>query len=250
MEPRFMIKYGEKEHLEQIIKGTIRFAPSQEYINLENALHNKGQGDLLEGKLKIKIQGGKIFHPETNEFLGYLPPNSTITISIQDVNNMPVFCLSQYGDEYITEYIDEQNYSISLSADKISSIRSDFPKATHALIIYEPNKFIKDITSISGHQFANGNIHYYDYDINPMQMYMYLCSGSENIQTNTPLSMTYENRYRHLLCKDIAFSNQDEYRFIELNDLITSPVFYPFEFTSKYQIIPIEQLVNPLPISI
>ena len=144
-----MIKYGEKEHLEQIIKGTIRFAPSQEYINLEEALHNKGQGDLLEGRLKIKIQGGKISHSEANEFLGSLPPNSTITISVQDVNNMPVFCLSQYGNEYITEYVDEQNYSISLSADKISGIRSDFPKATHALVIYEPNKFIKSIYNIT-----------------------------------------------------------------------------------------------------
>lgn len=245
-----MIKYGEKDHLEQIINGKIRFAPSQGYIKLEEAQHSKGQGDLLEGKMKIKIQGAKLFHPETGAFLGVLPPNSIIIVSIQDVNNMPVFCLSQYGDEYIAEYINEQNFSISLPAAKLNSIKSDFPKATHALVICETDKFIRDINDIGGHEFVHGGIRYYDYDINPMQMYMYLCSGCEDIQTNTPMPMTYENRYRHLLCKDIAFSIQDEYRFIELNDLIANPVFYPLKFTSKYQIIPIEQLVNPLPIRI
>ena len=70
------------------------------------------------------------------------------------------------------------------------------------------------------------SIRYYDYDINPLQMYMFLSTGEETMQTNTVMSMTYENRYRNLLCKDVSFSQQDEYRFIETNELITEPVFY------------------------
>ena len=46
--------------------------------------------------------------------------------------------------------------------------------------------------------------------------------------------------------KDISFSQQDEYRFIEINELITDPVFYSFLFTSRYLIVPIEQLKKPL----
>ena len=38
----FMIKYGKKEHLKQIIDGKIRFSPSQTYISMEKELHNKG----------------------------------------------------------------------------------------------------------------------------------------------------------------------------------------------------------------
>ena len=77
-------------------------------------------------------------------------------------------------------------------------------------------------------------------------MYMFLATGEETVQTNTVMSMTYDNRYRNLLCKDISFSQQDEYRFIEINELITDPVFYSFLFTSRYLIVPIEQLKKPL----
>lgn len=207
---QFMIKYGKKAHLEQIVKGAIRFAPSQTYIKLEEDLHNKGQGDLLEGKLKLKTQGVRVLDRENDNLIATLPPNSVIIISIQDVNNMPVFCLSQYGEDDISDYVDDSNYKISLSNEKLQGIQSDFPKASHALIILEPEKFINDINNIGNHQFVSDRIRYYDYDINPLQMMMYLTSGSETIETNTAMSITYENRYRHLLCKDESFSNQEE----------------------------------------
>ena len=53
----FFIKYGEKEHLQQIIDGKLRFTPSQTYIKIEEKQHNKGQGDLLEGKDEDKNRG-------------------------------------------------------------------------------------------------------------------------------------------------------------------------------------------------
>lgn len=248
----FMIKYGEKEHLEQIVRGTIRFAPSQTYIKLEELLHNKGQGDLLEGKFKIKVQSARMHDIESNDLVATLPSNSVITISVQDVNNMPVFCLSQYGKDDISDYINNSNYKISLDNEKIRGIQTDFPRATHALIILEPAKFINDINSIKGHQFVSDKVHYYDYSINSMEMLMYLTTGDETIKTNTEttMSMTYENRYRHLFCKDKSFSNQEEYRFIEIKELITEPAFYPITFTSKYLIVPIEQLKQPLQINI
>jgi len=98
----FFIKYGEKEHLQQIVDGKLRFTPSQTYIKIEEKQHNKGQGDLLEGRMKIKIEGARMYHPETNEYLGTLP-KSTVVISIQDVSNMPIFCLSYYGEESIVD---------------------------------------------------------------------------------------------------------------------------------------------------
>ena len=56
----FFIKYGEKEHLQQIVDGKLRFTPSQTYIKIEEKQHNKGQGDLLEGRMKIKIEGARM----------------------------------------------------------------------------------------------------------------------------------------------------------------------------------------------
>ena len=212
MKPKFMIKYGKEEHLQQIVDGRIRFAPSQTYVRLEEAQHNKGQGDLLEGKMKIKTLGVRLHNAETNELIGKLP-TCTIVVSLQDVNNMPVFCISQYDERQISDYVDELHYTIALSNEKIECIQNDFPEASHALIILEPDKFINEVRNIDGHRFVSDSIRYYDYEINPLQMYMFLTTGEETVHTNTVMSMTYENRYRNLLCKDISFSQQDEYRF-------------------------------------
>ena len=208
------IKYGEKEHLQQIVDGKLRFTPSQTYIKIEEKQHNKGQGDLLEGRMKIKIEGARKSHPETNEYLRTLP-KSTVVISIQDVSNMPIFCLSYYGEESMVDV--EGLTTIDIDDEHIDGVKKDF---------------------------VSGEIKYYDYDMDPIQMYMFLAMGTEEIQTDKYLSMTYDNRYRHLLCKDVAFENQREYRFIRLDDLISNPVFYNFKYNGKYLIVPIDDLMT------
>jgi hypothetical protein len=45
-----LIKYGEEEHLKQIVNGSLRFSPSEVYVKMEEEQHNKGQGDMLDGK--------------------------------------------------------------------------------------------------------------------------------------------------------------------------------------------------------
>lgn len=242
-----LIKYGKKEHLEQLVNGSIRFSPSQIYIKQEEKTHNKGQGDLLEGKLKIRIQGAEKRSIATGQVIGYLPEGSIVIVSVEDVNNMPVFCLSKYSEDDITEEMDDEAvFTLSISAEKLDTIQSDFPDATHALIIIEPEKFISEITKIPGHTFVCGDIHYYDYDTNSVEMLMYLAKGNENLITNTELPITIENQYRLLFCKDKSFAKQSEFRFVELTELITDPTKYNFSFTSKYLIIPIERLRAPV----
>lgn len=245
MQPKIFIKYGEYEHLKQIVDGKLRFAPSQNYVLMEKEQHNKGQGDLLEGKMKIKIERAKMYHPETNELLATIP-KSEFLVSIQDVNNMPVFCISGYDEKDIKEK-DGKNF-LKISPDKIDCIKTDFEKATHALIIFDASGFINDVCQMENHAVANDYIHYYDYDINTLQMFAYLATGSEEYEKNKELVTTYDNRFRHLLCKDISFSQQQEYRFIILDELIEKPVFYTFNFSSKYIIVPIDDLYNSIEI--
>lgn len=235
----FFVKYGEKEHLQQIIDGQLRFTPSQTYIKIEETQHNKGQGDMLEGKMKIHFESAKLYHPETHELLGTLP-KSNVLINIQDVSNMPIFCLSQYDDSYIQCCSNKK--VINMDAEHIKKVKRDFSKATHALIILEPEVFINSVCDIPDKSFAYGEIKYFDYDINSLQMFMFLNTGGEELKTNEALSMTYENRYRHLMCKDIAFENQREYRFIETSTLIDSPIKYNFSFNSKYLLVSIDEL--------
>lgn len=246
MNIRFMVKYGEKGHLEQLIGGKIRFAPAKTYIEIEETQHQKGQGDLLEGKMKIKAERMRIFHPETNELIQEVP-SCVILWSTPDVKRMPVFCLSQYDDSSIQDYKDDENYTIAIPEEKLAGIRVDFPKATHALVILDPDEFINDVQSIPDHRIVGDSIRYYDYDINPLQMFMFLSSGDETVQTGGPFTMTYEDKFRLLLRKDKDFSKQDEYRFIGIEEIIDEPEFYDFKLTSRYLLVPIEQL-KQLPI--
>jgi hypothetical protein len=245
----FMIKYGKEEHLKQIVDGSLRFAPSQTYVKMEELLHNKGQGDLLDGKMKIRFESAKMYDPDTNELKGEIP-NCVATISIQDVNDMPIFCISHYGVDDTECYKNIRSYKISLRQDNLNCIKQDFSEATHALIILEPDKFIAGVQAIKGHQIIHDQIRYYNYDSDSLQMYMYLATGNTEEKFNERLTLTYENRYRHLLCKDIDFEKQQEYRFIVLDDLITKPVFYDYEFSSEYVLVPIDDLKHEITIEL
>ena len=86
----FMIKYGKENHLQQIVNGVIRFAPSQKYIELEKEQHNKGQGDLLEGKWVVHAERMVIKGLETGREI-QVPQKTNIVLGTADVNNMPVF---------------------------------------------------------------------------------------------------------------------------------------------------------------
>lgn len=243
-----MIKYGKEEHLKQIIDGKIRFSPSQTYIKMEKELHNKGQGDLLEGKMRIKSTNTRMHDYETKE-LKLECPNADFIVGLDEVNNMPIFCISKYDMEDTIDYIDKNNYKICISQDEIESIKKDFSSATHALIILEPDRFIDSIKQID-RGIKNGEIRYYDYSINPLQMFMYLTTGEEEIITNQVLSFTEDNKYRILFCKDIAFANQKEYRFINTQRLIDEAISCDFNFNTKYLLIPIEELKTPVQVTI
>lgn len=243
---RFFVKCGLKDHLQQIVDGKVRFSPAEKYIKEEQELHNKGQGDLLEGKLKIKVENGVLCDPDTNEAIYHIPPNRTIVMTLQDVSEMPILCLSSYSDSCIVAQIKHQ--LIKMSEQHISSIKHDLKDATHALIILEPDKFISSIHSIANHSIVSGDINYFQYDINPIEMYMFLATGNTSIRTNEKLSVTYDNRFRHLLCKDISFSNQNEYRFIILDQLIYQPIFHDIDFNTSYKIVEINELINGIQI--
>ena len=237
------IKYGEEDHLQQIVDGTLRFSPSDTYVKMEEEQHNKGQGDMLDGKWKIHAMNFRMEDPVTGRVV-FEGKNCTFTISIQDVNSMPVFCLSYYGEEYVSN-LDGKQY-IQLSKEKVAKIKKDFPKATHALIIQEPDRFIEKAEKADNHKIFSDKIHYYDFDINDLRMASFLSTGDENtqLQGGTVFSTTYEDRYRHLLCKDNDFKDQDEYRFIILDELIKEPKKYRFEFKSAYKIVPIDELLT------
>ena len=86
------IKYGEEEHLKQIVNGSLRFSPSEFYVKMEEEQHNKGQGDMLDGKWVINnVMGGRLIEEGTGRVY-IIPSNARFFITIQDVNSMLPIC--------------------------------------------------------------------------------------------------------------------------------------------------------------
>ena len=243
MTKRVLIKYGEKEHLEKLAKGKIRFAPSQYYVKMEEELHNKGQGELLEGQLVFYAENLKFTNTDTVEKF-FAPGKRRLLVNGQNVNNMPLFCISEYGDDYFTA-----DNKLCIPQDKIESIKKDFPKATHALIFLDADEFINSVRQADGHLIYSDSIHYYDYETNDLNMMSFLSTGDEDAHLSNgavTLSVTYEDRYRILLCKDKEFANQDEYRFVVLDELSDVPVSYDFSYGGKYLLLPIDSLLDTI----
>ncbi len=235
------VKFGEKEHLMQITENMLRFAPSRDYITIEQSQHNKGQGDLLDGKWKIHVEGFRMEPLEGGSVIEY-PQKGNFVVSIQDVDKMPVFCLSYYGEDHI------HDGKLVLTVDEYETIRHDFPKASHALIILDPDVFTEEVLKAENHKIIGSEIHYYDYDINDLRMMLFLTTGDENEieKRKEVLAMEYGDRYRHLLCKDKDFEKQREYRFVILDELIEDAKFYKFSFKSRFMLISIEKMKEPV----
>jgi hypothetical protein len=241
----FFIKFGKKDHLQQIVDGKVRFSPSQYYIELEKTQNNKGQGDLLEGKMKIRCISAKLYHPDTNQYIGELK-NVIITLAIQDVNNIPIFCLSAGNKSHCIDYYSSGKFKIKFNKKQIDTVFQDFPNADSALIIPQPERFINDISS--KYSCISNLIKYYNYDILTTDM---LCTvlNIDEIMPNIKYPLTFDNKYRHLLCKDISFINQNEYRFILLDEYIKKPKFYDIYFSSSYIIVNLNELFNGISIN-
>lgn len=241
-----ILKYGELEHLQQIVNGHIRFAPSSIYVSMEEKEQKRGQGDCLDGKMIINPLSFSLRQINNKQPFAVLSDVS-IVASLENVNKMPIACFSFYDNKDIV--LKSGKWYLSIPNEKIKCIRRDFKKATHALIICEPEKFINDIISINNHQIVGGLVHYFDYDILSLQMLSFLSTGSENHCRNTEFALKNSTKYRQLLCKSDYFKFQQEYRFIVLDELITEPIFYNFDFTSRYRIVPIGTLYKQIDLS-
>lgn len=145
--------------------------------------------------------------------------------------------------EECSSYISDREYEIKFPDSFENEVRNSFKDADAALLIYEPEKFINSLLNTINHTVIHDGIRYFDYDLMDINM-MYFLMGVDKFEKNKRYSMVYDNRYRHLLCKDIAFEEQREYRFILLDDKIVEPKEYKFKFEAMHEIVDLRQLFN------
>lgn len=241
-----MVKYGKKEHLQQIIDGKMRFTPSQHYIDIEEAQQIRGQGDRLEGRMELSPGKFVFCNPNHGEVIRSVD-EATATVSIYDVDKMLLSCFAAYDEKCIIDYVNEKEYKILLPNEIQECINRDFPVATHALIILEPNKFIQRVCDIKGHKIIGDSIKYFRRD--EPEKYVYWATGGVTLKSGK-YTLYGKNRYRFLLTKDKSFENQHEYRFICLDTISEKPIQYSFEFISEYMLVPIRDLQKGIQVNL
>ena len=118
MAPIFMIKFGQKEHLEQIVNGSIRFSPAEVYVKQEREQHERGQGDLLEGKIGIYFEQLQVKDEKTKDVV-MERKQERVLLTIDKINENPIFCLSEFHKDDVEDYVNMSNYRIKINEEKI-----------------------------------------------------------------------------------------------------------------------------------
>lgn len=63
---KYLLKFGEKQHLDSFANGNLYFSNAETFQNIENKQQNKGQGDILEAGSRIFARNVVIESPNSN----------------------------------------------------------------------------------------------------------------------------------------------------------------------------------------
>lgn len=191
---------------------------------------------------------------DTGEII-YYSGYSKGLVRVEPAKRMPVYCLFVIYEDDCT--IDsEGKLHITLSDEKKKTIRKHFPKADGVVIINNPDQFIEDVKNSIGHVIKSDEVHYYNIDEGykiengqvamDMEYLKYVTQDTEPIRENGMIryKLSADYAYRVLLCKDLYFEKEQEYRFILPNDQIDGGTKYDVVLSSEYGISDIEDILG------
>ena len=144
----WIIKFGKREHLEQICAGSLRFCSLSYYRNYEEKENEKGRKDILEGATDI-------IYPEITkselEFVG-LP---------EEVKHAKQLSLISRQDKYIScfSYFTEADI---IEKKIISPSIFENAEWEYVLLFKNPNDLIKKLASVVGETLSSRRVLYYE----------------------------------------------------------------------------------------
>lgn len=243
-EIKFLLKFGERQHLESLQQGNLFFSNAKTFRYYEEELFIKGQGDRLEGGSMIAANSVTMVSNDTHEpvFTGV---KGNMFVHYEPANLLPVFCMFACLEKDCVEN-EDGTLSIKLSDDIKQNIITHFPKADTVAIIKEPQQFIKDVHSTIGSDCKSDLVNYFHlmgFDsehgkANDLSYFKYLSQDTPPIKEDgkTIYSFNAQYVYRSLLCKDIFFEKEQEYRFILPQLNITKPQVFPTNLKAKIEL--------------
>ena len=243
-EIKFFLKFGERKHLEDLQKGNLFFSNAQTFRYYEEKLFIKGQGDRLEGGSMIAASNVTMIDNATQEpvFTGI---KGTMFVHYEPANLLPVFCIfSCFAKDCVTN--ESGQLVVKLSDELKDNILSHFPKADTVAIIKNPKQFISDIQTTIGFECKSDLVNYFHlmgFDskhgtANDLSYFKYLTQDvpPKKDGNKTVYSFNAEYVYRSLLCKDVFFSKEQEYRFILPRIKIAEGKIFPVCLQQKIEL--------------
>lgn len=241
-EIKYLLKFGKKEYLEKLQNGDLYFGNAVGYRKIEENLKIKGQGDKLEASTKVFAENLKMIDNNSNQTIINNVKARTV-FHYPDADFMPIFCLfAVFEDDCVVE---GSNRKMRLSKSIKDTITSHFPEADSVAIINNPKQFIEDIKKSISKDVVADLVNYYHIDNGfpnengavslDLEYFKYLTQDTppsivENIKK---YSFNVKYVYRILLCKDIYFANEHEFRIILPKEKIEKSKTYHVDLSDK-----------------
>lgn len=262
--PRYLVKFGEKEHLKGLVDGNIYFSDAKHYIEIERKEKNRGQGDALEGTTRIAFANARLVSREDPRKEAFFS-NQYMDLAYEFVPNMPVFCVTAIHDVDCVDG-DDGKVTIKFPNDVREKIEVSFPKADSALLIKTPATFKNDVSAIFNNICVWDFVEYFDDLQNgnlKTEMFEYICGeytdeklyegqylARATVSPTSPLIqggtfyITPDNVHRVLFCKDSFFKNQREYRCVAHHGILSQPGCFKYENHSVMELYDIDTFLR------
>lgn len=254
-EIRYLLKFGRKSHVEEFARGTLFCSNAVTFWGIEDKLKIKGQGDILEAGSRIYAQKMTVLENSTGR-ASVISGNISALVHIEPAKHMPVFCMFAVYDVDCKE---DRNGELHIALpDKTKEVvRSHFPNADSVAIIKNPTEYLEDVENTIGHQVKCERVHYFNIDngfkvdnghITAMDM-QYMKYLSQDVPPviearGKRYSFVADYAYRALFCKDVFFSDEQEYRIVLPEERICKGTKYSVRIRQKIEVISLDELLG------
>lgn len=242
------LKFGGKEHMKELARGKMFFSNALKFRQIEEKLLIKGQGDKLEGGSIIYSPNMTIVDNGTQEII-MEGVKGNMLVHYEPANLLPVYCLFACYEKDCTLCVDGQ-LEFHFSEETKRIIREHFPKADSVAIIKNPKLFVSNVKSSLKTECVSAEVNYFnlfgiDSDeekANDLQYFKYLTQDipPQKVEGGVKYTFSANYVYRSLLCKDIFFKEEQEYRFILPKDRISLGTIYPINFEETISVVDLD----------
>lgn len=258
---RYLLKFGKKENISSIQRGELWFSTAETFHKIEEDLV-RGQGDKLEAGMLIPATSVQFTPYDTGITTKLSGVRFNFSIFIEPVKKSPVYCLFACYDKDV-----DTSGNIKLSSEIQDSICEHFPEANAVAIISEPDSFVEDVVkSIHGTEDNTrldcraDSVRYYNmygidaiYEGKPtkaidMEFLNFITQDREPVKEgNGSVQVIYESdAWRHLLCKDVFFKQEQEFRFILPEEKIDGGSLYKVDVPDNVKIMDLDEFFSQM----